>query len=72
MGWFNGVGQDIVRRIVQATQVIPGARRRGAIEVPPAQRSGPPQSHAAPHEREMHEQHHVHPSDDEARRQEKG
>ncbi len=72
MGWFNGVGQDIVRRIAQATQVIPGARGRGVVEVPRAQRAGPPQPPTAPQEREMHEQHHVHPSDDEARRQEKG
>lgn len=72
MVWFSWVGQDIVRRIVQATQVIPGTRRKGGVEIPPAHRSGPPQQSTTPPEPHMHEQHHVHPSDDEARRQDKG
>ncbi len=72
MVWFSWVGQDIVRRIVQATQVIPGTRRQGSSEVPPAHRSGPPQQPITPREPRMREQHHVHPSDDEAHRQEKG
>lgn len=72
MVWFSWVGQDIVRRIVQATQVIPSGRRRSTVNVEPPHRSGPPQRPVSPPEPHMHEQHHVHPSDDEARRQEKG
>lgn len=76
MGKFSWVGQGIVRRLGDATRLLPFVRPDrapgGPIAVEPAHRSGPPAQRAAGRPPEMKPQHHVHPSDDEARRQDKG
>lgn len=76
MSMFRWVGQGIVRRVGDATRMLPFARPDrapgGPIRVEPARRSGPPWKRAAGGPSKMKPQHHVHPSDDEARRQDKG
>lgn len=75
MSMFRWVSQGIVRRIGDATRMLPFVRPDrapgGPIRVEPLRPSGPPSDRTGGPP-EMKPQHHVHPSDDEARRQGKG
>ncbi|MBM4409842.1 MAG: hypothetical protein FJ037_00695 [Chloroflexi bacterium] len=76
MSMFRWVGQGIVRRIGDATRMLPFAlpdrAPGGPIRVEPTRRAGPPSRRSTGDQPGMKPQHHVHPSDDEARRQDKG
>lgn len=76
MGKFTWVRQGIVGRLGDATRMLPFARPDrspdGPIRIKPPHRNGPPPQRAAGGRLKMKEQHHVHPSDDEAPRQTKG
>lgn len=75
VGKFTWVRQGIVGRIAEVTRMLPFARPDrapgGPIRVEPPHRSGPPPRRTGSPP-ELKPQHHVHPSDDEARRQDKG
>lgn len=75
MGKFTWVRQAVVGRMGDAARMLPFVRPDrapgGPIRVEPPHRSAPPPREAAD-EPEMKPQHHVHPSDDDARRQIKG
>ena len=72
---FRWIGQGIVKKIADATRMLPfvspDRAPGGPIRVEPTFPSGPPSTRpdGAP---EMTPQHHVHPTDDEASRQDKG
>lgn len=77
MSMFRWMGRGVVRRIGDATRLLPFARPDrapgGPLRVEPvARKAGPPGKPAVGGPPSMHEQHHVHPGDDDARRQEKG